>query len=212
MDNKYMKIQTPGCSLPIKIMPGHFATNHAHINYYMDLTTMKTRLSEAQEIARSLAEMYLFGTVVDTILCLEGTEVVGAFLAEELTRAGFLSMNAHKTIYIIKPEYNSNSQIVFRDNTLPMIRDKNVTILTASVSTGLTLNKSIESIQYYGGILQGISAIFSAVDEINGIPVFSVFGKKDVPEYQFYDYRDCPFCKKGMKLDALVNPFGYSRL
>lgn len=212
MDNKYMKIQTPGCSLPIKIMPGHFATNHAHINYYMDLTTMKTRLSEAQEIARSLAEMYLFGTVVDTILCLEGTEVVGAFLAEELTRAGFLSMNAHKTIYIIKPEYNSNSQIVFRDNTLPMIRDKNVTILTASVSTGLTLNKSIESIQYYGGILQGISAIFSAVDEINGIPVFSVFGKKDVPEYQFYDYRDCPFCKNGMKLDALVNPFGYSRL
>lgn len=212
MDNKYMKIQTPGCSLPIKIMPGHFATNHAHINFYMDLTTMKSRLSEAQEIARSLAEMYLFGTVVDTILCLEGTEVVGAFLAEELTRAGFLSMNAHKTIYIIKPEYNSNSQIVFRDNTLPMIRDKNVTILTASVSTGLTLNKSVESIQYYGGILQGISAIFSAVDELNGIPVFSVFGKKDIPEYQFYDYRDCPFCKKGMKLDALVNPFGYSRL
>lgn len=210
MDNRYMKIQTPGCSLPIKIMPGHFATNHAHVNYYMDLTTMKTRLSEAQEIARNLAELYMFDTIVDTIVCMEGTEVIGAFLAEELTKAGFLSMNAHKTIYIITPEYNSNSQIIFRDNNLPMIRDKNVTLLTASVTTGLTLNKGIESIQYYGGILQGISAIFSALDEVDGVPVHAVFGKKDIPEYQYYDYRDCPFCKKGIKLDALVNPFGYS--
>lgn len=193
-------------------MPGHFATNHAHVNYYMDLTTMKSRLSEAQEVAKNLVEMYMYDTVVDTIVCMEGTEVVGAFLAEELTKAGFLSMNAHKTIYIITPEYNSNSQIIFRDNNLPMIKGKNVTLLTASVTTGLTLNKGIESIQYYGGILQGIFSIFSAMDSVNGVPVRSVFGKKDVPEYQYYDYRDCPFCKKGLKIDALINPYGYSKM
>ena len=53
MDNKYVKVHTTGCNAPLKVTPGHFATNHAHINYYLDMTTLKTRLSEAQEIARS---------------------------------------------------------------------------------------------------------------------------------------------------------------
>ena len=38
MDVKYTKIQTAGCNAPLKITPGHFATNHAHINYYLDMT------------------------------------------------------------------------------------------------------------------------------------------------------------------------------
>lgn len=212
MENQYMKIQVPESNVPIKIMPGHFATNHAHVNYYMDLTTAKTRVGDASELARNLAEMYMFDTIVDTLVCMEGTEVIGAFLAQELSKAGFLSMNAHKSIYIVTPEYNSNSQIIFRDNNLPMVREKNVALLTASVTTGLTLNKGIEAIQYYGGILQGISAIFSAVESVNGVPVYSVFKKHDVPEYQYYDYRNCPFCKAGKKLDGLINPFGYSKL
>ena len=66
----------------------------------------------------------MFDKVVDTIVCLEGTQVIGAYLAEELTRAGVLSTNAHKTIYVITPEYNSNSQMVFRENILPMVRGK----------------------------------------------------------------------------------------
>lgn len=212
MENKHVKIQASGCNLPMKIIPGHFATNHSHVNYFLDLTTMKSRLNEAQEIARNMAELYMFDTVVDTIVCLEGTEVIGAFLAEELTKAGFLSMNAHKTIYIITPEYNSSSQIIYRENNLPMIRGKNVVLLTASVTTGLAINKGIESIQYYEGNLQGISAVFSAVDSMGGIPVKAIFGKKDIPDYQYYDYRKCPFCKAGTKLDGLINAFGCSAM
>lgn len=212
MDNKYVKIQTPGCDLPIKLIPGHFATNHAHVNFYVDLTSMKTRMSEAQAIAKNLSEKYMFDTVVDTIICLEGTEVVGAFLAEELTKAGFLSMNSHKTIYIVTPEYNSNSQMIFRENLLPMVRGKNVVLLTATVTTGLTINKALEAIQYYEGRLQNISAIFSATDSINDVPICSLYSKKDIAEYEYFDYRSCPFCKKGMKLDGLINPFGFSQL
>ena len=70
MDNKYVKIHTTGCNAPLKVTPGHFATNHAHINYYLDMTTLKTRLSEAQEIAGSLSGLFLYDTVVDTIVCL----------------------------------------------------------------------------------------------------------------------------------------------
>ncbi len=212
MENKYTKIQTSGMKAALKVIPGHFATNHSHINYYLDMTTLKTRTSEAQEIAKSLVGMYLFDTVVDTIVCLEGTEMIGAFLSEELAKGGFLSMNMHKTIYVVRPEYNYNSQMIFRDNLVPMINGKHIVILTASVTTGKTLNKAMECIQYYGGLLQGISAVFSAVDQLNGTPVRSVFGRKELADYQAYDYRECPLCSQGRKLDALVNSFGYSAL
>lgn len=156
--------------------------------------------------------MYLYDTVIDTIVCMEGMDVVGAFLSEELTKSGFLSMNMHKTIYVVRPEFNNNSQMIFRDNLVPMIRDKHVIILTASVTTGLSVNKAIECIQYYGGLLQGISAIFSSKGNVNGVPIRAVFGMNDLPEYQAHDYRECPLCKEGRKLDALVNAFGYSAL
>ena len=35
---------------------------------------------------------------------------------------------------------------------------------------------------------------------------------KDLPDYASYDYRECPLCKAGKKLDALINGFGYSKL
>lgn len=212
MENRYSKIYAPGCTAPLKIRSGHFATNHAHINYYIDMTTLKARISEAQEVAKSLAGMFLYDTAVDTIVCMEGTEVIGGFLAEEMTRAGVLSMNAHKTMYVVTPEYNSNSQIVFRENTLSMIQGKNVVLLMASVTTGLSLNKGIEAIQYYGGVLRGVTAIFSMLDEMNGYRITSIFGKKDIPDYAYADYRDCPLCKQGKKLEALVNAYGYFNL
>lgn len=211
MDNKYVKIHTTGCNAPLKVTPGHFATNHAHINYYLDMTTLKTRLSEAQEIARSLSGLFLYDTVVDTIVCLEGTQVVGSFLAEELTSAGVLSMNAHKTIYIVTPEFNSNSQMIFKENVRPMVAGKHVILLLANVTTGLTLNKALECIGYYEGILEGVAAVFSAQTEVDGVHINSVYSTEDLPDYRFYDYRNCPFCERKMKIDALVNSFGYFR-
>lgn len=81
MELKYDKIQTTGTDTPLKIVKGHFATNHAHTNYYFDLTTVKSRLSEAGGIAQALVHMYLYDMIVDTIVCMEGTEVIGTLLA-----------------------------------------------------------------------------------------------------------------------------------
>ncbi|MBS6646271.1 MAG: orotate phosphoribosyltransferase [Clostridiaceae bacterium] len=212
MDSRTYKITSTANNVPLKVTPGHFATNHSHINYYLDMTTLKARQSEAQEAAKALVGMYVYDTVVDTIVCLDGTQIIGAYLAEELTQAGFMSRNAHQTVYIVTPEYNSNSQMIFRENIQPMITGKNIILLMASVTTGKTISKGIECIQYYGGILQGVSAIFSALDDIEGIHINSIFGKRDLPDYEAYDFRECPYCKKGMKLDALVNSFGYSKL
>ena len=198
--------------VPLRIARGHFATNHSHINYYIDITFQKTRLSEAKDSARDLVAHFINNTPVDTILCLDGTAVLGACVAEELTKTGFRTINQHQTIYVIEPEFNSNSQMFFRDNLQPMLRNKHVLVLMASVTTGFTAKRAIEAIGYYGGHVAGVAAIYRAVDEVEGYPVRSVYSVEDIPDYASYDYRECPYCKQGKKLDALVNSFGYSAL
>ena len=207
---KHLSIQRG--KTPLRIAKGHFATNHSHINYYIDITYQKTRLSEAKDSAYELVSHFINDTPVDTILCLDGTAVLGTCVAEELTKTGFRTINQHQTIYVLEPEYNANSQIIFRDNIKPMIQGKHVLVLMASVTTGYTAKRSIEAIGYYGGNVAGVASIYRAVDEIAGYPVRSIYSIDDLPDYESYDYRDCPYCKKGQKLDALVNSFGFSAL
>ena len=58
----------------LKVTPGHFATTSSHINYMIDLTTLKARCSEAKAVAKSMASEYIATTVVDAIVCMDGTD------------------------------------------------------------------------------------------------------------------------------------------
>lgn len=212
MSEQSYKIQTKQRNLFLRVAKGHFATSHSHINYYIDVTTQKTRLSEASAVAKELVSYYKRNTVVDTILCLDGMQVIGTCLATELTREAFASINAHQTIYVITPEHTTGSQIIFRDNILSAIEGKNVLILAASVTTGYTAQAAVEAVRYYNGQVAGISSIFATVDECMGYPVHSVFDPKDLQDYATYSSHECPMCREGRKIDALVNSFGYSKL
>lgn len=213
MESRAIKIYAPkNKKIFLKVIPGHFATSHSHINLYIDLTTAKTRLSEASETARVLAMQYVNTVVIDTIICMEGCEVVGAFLAEELTKAGIRSMNAHQSIYIISPEFNTNAQMIFPENLQPLIYGKKVLLLVASATTGDTIRRNLDGIRYYGGEVNGISAIFSAVEDIEGLMVHSIFKAKDLPDYKSYDINHCPLCGAKQRLEAIVNGYGYMKL
>ena len=212
MEQRTVKLYERGMSVPLKVVAGHFATNHSHVNYYIDMTTLKSRVSEALEVAKLLAGKYVMNTIVDTIVCLDGMQVVGTLLAEQLTMSGSHSMNAHNTIYVVTPEYNSNSQLIFRDNIQPMIDGKHVLILMASVTTGITIRRSAECVSYYGGKVAGVAAIFSAVDDVEGYPIHSVFTRSVLPDYHSCAPMQCPLCRAGQKIDALVNSYGYSKL
>lgn len=214
MESRIIKFASKkyGNIVPIKAIPGHFATTHSHINYFIDLTTVKARQSEARQCAHALAQQYVHNTIVDTIICLDGMDVIGAFLAEELTNAGLLSRNMHQTIYVVHPECTSNCQMFFRENVEPMIRGKNVLLLMASVTTGITVRRGAECVDYYGGLLRGVSTIFSAVDKVDGIPIHTLFSPDDITGYASYSRRDCPYCQKGIPVEALVNAYGYSKL
>ena len=87
-----------------------------------------------------------------------------------------------------------------------------VLILAASVTTGKTIKRAIETVLYYGGTVCGIGSIFSAVPAIAGFEIKTIFTETDVPKYHAYEPADCPMCRAGQKVEALVNSFGYSEL
>ena len=207
-ENKIFSKEFPDIAL--RVIPGHFMTSHSHITNYVDMTMMKNRRSEAHAVAKAIASKYSANTIVDTIVCMDGCEVIGAYLADELISAGIMCMNSHQTIYVTSPELNATGQIIFRQNYLPMIEGKNILLLLASTTTGKTLMKSLNCIQYYKGNVSGITSIFSAVTKVANIPVNSLFTTSDLPDYRFYEPEDCPLCQKGEVIEAIVNGYGYS--
>ena len=43
LENRYTKIHSKvNPDAIIRVVPGHFATTHSHINYYVDMTIMKS--------------------------------------------------------------------------------------------------------------------------------------------------------------------------
>lgn len=198
--------------IDLKVVPGHFATTQSHINFYMDMTTLKVRQKEAAEVARTMARDYQYNRPVDTIICIDGCDIIGSYLAEELTKNGIMSLNSHNSLYIITPEFDTSGQMFFRDNLIPMVNGKNVILVLDTATTGRTVARSIECIRYYGGKLQGVSAIFSFANEVYGEPIHAIYTKDDIPSYQTFSPASCPYCANGEKVDAIINGKGYSKL
>ncbi|MCL2697510.1 MAG: orotate phosphoribosyltransferase [Oscillospiraceae bacterium] len=193
------------------IIPGHFVTGHSHVNYYVDMHSLKRQFKMSKEAAKVLASDFS-NTPVDTIICLEGTQVIGAFLAEGLAEDFPHSVNSGADINVITPELNSSNQMIFRDDSESVIWNKNVLVLISSASTGRTVEACLECLTYYSGNLAGVAALFSAAGELGGIPVSAVFHKSDLPDYASFPQSECPMCRDKIKVDALINDHGYSKV
>ena len=168
---------------------------------------------EAVDAAMMLASYYHErGIEVDTVLCLYETQALGAYLAHELQRANMLNPNPDSTVYVLGPEYDAQGNIIFRDNLRKLIDGKRVLLLISCITSGKTIERAMESVNYYGGEAVGISAVFSAIDEVDGVSVNSIFTKDDVPGYEAYPAHDCPLCRENKKVDAITNGYGYSLL
>lgn len=211
--SEVFKIKTKRKNLFLRVAKGHFATSYTHSNYYIDVADQKSRYSEAKAVAEELCSAYNYSTtIIDTVLCLDGTEVIGACLANELTKNSFANINAHQTVYVVTPEIVNGSQMMFRDNLVHMIQGKHVLILAVSVASGATAKAAIEAVKYYGGEISGVASIFATVASCGGYTVNSVFNPNDLEGYFAAPAHECPLCREGKKLDALINCHGYSKL
>ena len=133
-------------------------------------------------------------------------------MAEQLADMSMMSLSKGNNISIVTPEYLPSGQMIFRDNKQRMVENQQVLLLAASITTGRSVKKAIDTVLYYGGTVCGICSIFSSINKINGIEVKTVFTSKDLPDYRAYPPEACPMCKEGKRLEAIVNSFGYSKL
>ena len=83
-------------------------------------------------------------------------------------------------------------------------------MLAASVTTGGTVQSAIQTIHYYGGACLGACSIFSCLEECAGTPITTIFRSEQLEGYMCLPASQCPLCKSGVKLDALVNSYGIS--
>ena len=83
-------------------------------------------------------------------------------------------------------------------------------VLAASVTTGGAVQEALGAVRYYGGIPVGICSIFSCLDTCGDFPVTTLFHAKVLGDYRSVPAAQCPLCREGVKLDALVNSYGIS--
>lgn len=213
MNPNFYKIPVSVGSVSLRVAKGHFATRNSHTNYFIDVTEQRSCLREAEAVARQLAQRDLIrNAMVDTILCMDGTRVIGTCLAQELTQGGNRSINAGKEIYLLRENLSRDGKLIFRDNARFMLDGKNVLLLLASVSTGGTVRKGMRCVRYYKGNVTGVASIYSHVKEIDGMPVVSLFSTDDLPGYASYRPDECPLCKASQHLDAVIDKYGYDAL
>lgn len=197
----------------IHVMPGHFISSNNHMNYYIGTSDIKHNHNVSTDAAMLLAEYYnTAGIHIDTVLCLYETQTLGAYIAHELARPTMMTPNPDSTVFVIGSEYDAAGNLIFRDNLRRMIMGKNVLVLISCITSGRTVERAMESVQYYGGKVAGVSAVFSAQSYVSNIPVNTIFNTEDVPGYTAYPAHDCPLCQNGHPVDAISNGYGYSKL
>ena len=119
----------------IHAIPGHYVTASAHLNYYVGTSDIKHNRVVSVEAAKLLAEYYSVRNMdVDTVLCLYETQALGAYMAQELASPSMLAPNPDLQVYVLGPEYDTQGNMIFRDNLRRMIQGKNVVVLISCIT------------------------------------------------------------------------------
>jgi len=212
MENSFKILSKINPLISVQVVKGHFATSSAHRSHYIDIFDIKSSSSVAKHTAKVLAAPYTYKTAVDVIVHMDGTEVLAAYMADELLQAGLGVINEGNEIYIVTPMIRADGRFVFHQSVQEKIRNKDVLLLMASVSTGATVSRVMECFDYYGCNPVGISAVYTAVPSVNGKVINSLFTNYDIPDYRLYPPSECLMCKEGLKLDAVFNCEGFTKL
>lgn len=198
--------------IKVEVVPGHFTTGYYHTNNYLDVSKLKASALVARDVARELAVPYISSTMVETIVCMDNTEVIGAYLAEELLEHGVSIINSGGEIHVLTPMGTTRGKMYFQDSVLEWLFEREILLLTATISSGRTIGSALECISYYGGNVVGISTLFLTSHEWSEHQVNPLFTAEDIPGFKQFYPADCEMCKAGQGLDAIISSDGYTRI
>ncbi|MCL1806896.1 MAG: phosphoribosyltransferase [Oscillospiraceae bacterium] len=197
--------------ITLRVIPGHFTTSNSHLSHFIDVSGLKSNVSMAREVAKELAYSYLSTTQIDTIVCVERTEVIGAFLAEELMASGVSAIGGGD-IHIITPISNNIGTLSFLSSVVNLLAGRNILLLTTSVSSGRSLNGALDCLAYYRANIVGISTLFMVSSAHAEHEVNALFTSDAIPGYKSFSSRDCELCRAGLPLDALISSEGFTKI
>ena len=69
---------------------------------------------------------------------------------------------------------------------------------------------SADSRQVYRGLDLGTGKVTE--EEMEGVPIYSLFTPEDIPGYATYSPENCAMCRAGERINALANSYGLSAL
>ena len=71
-----------------------------------------------------------------------------------------------------------------------------------------------EEAEVFASEFENILEQFKTLDklQLDNVEIERLFDVDDVLNYEAYSVTDCPFCKKGHRIEAMVNGYGYSKL
>ena len=210
MSNKIFKVPLEkNPRIEITVLSGHFTASNLHVNHHFDISSMKSSATMARDIAREMAIPYMSSAHVDTVVCMDKTETIGALLANELLSGG---VNSGSEMHVVTPIRDVNNNLIFNDSTLDKITNRSVILLVGMVITGRAVARAMECLEYYSASVVGISGLFMALHDGQKHAVNALFTSDDAIGYQMYSPNQCEMCKAGMPLDAIINTEGYTYL
>ena len=140
--------------------------------------------------------------------------ITSRYVVEKVIEQYDLDTTYESFVKLIEVSTTTNTRII--DITLtdtdPLMAKEMVDTLRNIAAERIKEVMAIEAVKYYGGSVAGVASIFATTDNISGINVKSVFNPNDIGDYATYPSHECPLCRAGNKVDALVNYHGYSKL
>ena len=52
--------------IELSVMPGHFSSDRFHVNYYIDMSSLKMRVTEVKKVAAAMAQQYIKKVNIDS--------------------------------------------------------------------------------------------------------------------------------------------------
>ena len=182
MNNLIKKFEEHGV-----LLNGHFILSSGrHAKQYIN----KDRIFSIPFLFKEVVSK--ISTYINNTDIITGPAIAGAVLASNV------AMNVNKSF--IYPE-KIGSDMVFRRGYDKILKGKRVFIVEDIITTGGSVDKTIEAINNIGGIVAGISCIWNREDwsPNTNIQVFNIINKK----IESWDNKSCPMCKKHI---SFTNP------
>ena len=177
------------------------------------MNRVKTKTSRfGMEYMAGMSSNLATAAPIDTIICMDGCEALGAYVADKLSGYGVSTNNEFGTYNIITPDFDDSGAMIVTDDIQKMLKGKNILILLATAMQGKTLGRVLSTVTEFGGRIIGISVIFAMVDNLDGYPVNAVFSKEDLPDFTLDEDKNCDLCAKKVPIDGIITRYGLRKV